>query len=203
MNKQEFLNELAQRLTSLPENERAKAIAYYNEIIDDRIEDGIPENEAVEALGNSEEIAENIMYDMSIPTLIKSKVKESKFQASNKGLWLAFVIVGSPVWFPLLMALIAVIIAMYIAVWSLIISLYAVVFSLGLTCLVGILGGLAQSVMKSIPVGLCVLGVAIFCGALAMFMIKPVCFITKKLIKFTAFGLRKIKSLFISRKGVA
>ena len=203
MNKQEFLNELAAQLSSLSKNEIDKSIAYYNESIDDRIEDGMAEEEAVKALGPIPAIVENILYDMSIPTLMKAKVNESKDRAPNKGIWLALVIVGFPLWFPLLMAFIIVIMAIYVTAWSLIVSLYAVVFSFGIACFTGIIGGFAQCIFKSIPVGLCVIGIAIICGALSLFMIKPVYLITKKLIKLTTYSIRKMKSLFISRKGVA
>jgi uncharacterized membrane protein len=203
MNKQEFLNHLAARLASLPQSEIDKSIAYYVEMIDDRTEDGMTEEEAVAALGDIRSVAESIMYDLSIPALMKAKVSESKDRARNKGVWLTFVIIGFPVWFPLLMALAAVMLALYVSVWSIIISLYAVVISLGAACLAGVIGGLARLVITSAPLGICIIGAAVFCGALCLFLYKPVHLITKKLITFTADSMRKLKSLFIARNEVA
>ena len=41
MNKSEFLNSLEEKLKELPKDEIRKTIDYYDEMIDDRIEDGI------------------------------------------------------------------------------------------------------------------------------------------------------------------
>ena len=56
MTKAEFLEQLEQRLLSIGFDERQKTLQYYSEMIDDRIEDGISEDEATESLGTVEEI---------------------------------------------------------------------------------------------------------------------------------------------------
>jgi len=203
MTKTEFINELASRISSLPQSEIDKSIAYYKEIIDDRMEDGMPENEAVEALGNIGSIVENVMYGMSLSTLMKAKVVESKSRVSNKGLWITLVVLGFPIWLPLLLSFIVIVLAIYITIWALIISLYAVVISLGLSGIAGLVSGIVLCFAKSFPVGLCVFGAAICCSALTLFMIKPIFIMTKELVKFTAFIARKIKSIFINKKEVA
>ena len=43
MTKSAFLAELSGRLTALPQSEIEKSVAYYSEIIDDRIEEGLDE----------------------------------------------------------------------------------------------------------------------------------------------------------------
>lgn len=201
MNKLEFLNKLSANLASLPKYEIDKSVSYYEEIIDDRIEDGMAEEDAVAALGDIDSIAENIKYDMSITTLMKAKVSESKNRASNKGVWLTLVILGFPLWFPLLAAFASVFLALYISVWAIIFSLYAVVLSLGVSCAATLIVGFAFFFVRSVPAGLCALGAALLCGALTLFMIKPVYLITKGLIKFTAYIIRKIKSVFIAKRG--
>lgn len=52
MNKQQFVEALNALLAALPVEERARLISYYTEMIDDRIEEGMPEAEAVAALGD-------------------------------------------------------------------------------------------------------------------------------------------------------
>lgn len=200
MNKQNFLNELSAKLASLPKHEIDKSISYYEEIIDDRIEDNMAEEDAVAALGDINSIANNIMYDMSIPALMKAKVSESKNKASNKVVWLILVILGFPLWFPLLTAFAAVFISVYFSVWAVIVSLGAVVLSIGAACIAGIGSGFVMLFMKSIASGLSTLGLAIICGAITIFMIKPVYLIALALIKFTASIIRKIKSLFIEKR---
>lgn len=201
MNKQEFFEELTLRLDSLPKSEIQKSIAYYEEIIDDRIEDGMTEDNAIKALGHVDDIAQNIMYDLSIPQLMKAKVNVSKKNASNKRLWLTLAILGSPFWLPVLLAFALTVFSLYLTVWSVIVSLYSVIIALGISCLSGIIVGIAFLFVKSVPVGLCYIGAGICCGALTLFIVKAVNLSTKKLVKFSAHIIRKVKSLFITKKG--
>ena len=78
MDKLDFLLKLEEALSQLPEEDRQASIEYYAELIDDRIEDGMPENEAVESLGSVEKIAEQILMDMPLGKLVKSKVKNRR-----------------------------------------------------------------------------------------------------------------------------
>ena len=57
MNKQAFLKELEQLTAALTEQERARLLEYYGEMIDDRMEEGLDEAEAVAALGDAADIA--------------------------------------------------------------------------------------------------------------------------------------------------
>ena len=57
MNKQAFLNELRNLTGALNEGERSKLLEYYEEMIDDRVEEGIAEEEAVAAMGSPADIA--------------------------------------------------------------------------------------------------------------------------------------------------
>ena len=52
MTKQLFLNELSAALHGLSREERYRTLSYYDELIDDRVEDGQSEEEAVESLGS-------------------------------------------------------------------------------------------------------------------------------------------------------
>ncbi len=60
MTKQEFLSELERALGKLPHTEVEQALAFYDEAISDRMEDGLSEAEAVAGLGSIEEIAAQI-----------------------------------------------------------------------------------------------------------------------------------------------
>lgn len=199
MNKGDFLSALSEKLSSLPKNEIEKSLLYYEEIINDRVEDNMTEEEAVAALGDIGGIANDIMYGMSIPALMKAKVSESKNNASNPILWLILVILGFPLWFPLLMAFFAVFIALYGTVWTVILALYIVVLALGAGSAAGIVSAITLIFTGSFAPGLFNLGLAVIAGAVAVFMIIPVWLITLALLKFTSFIARKIKSLFIKR----
>ena len=50
MRKQEFLNQLAAALAGMDREERYRTLSYYDELIDDRMEDGQDEEQAVACL---------------------------------------------------------------------------------------------------------------------------------------------------------
>ena len=68
MDKTTFLSKLEKRLKSLPEEDMQKTLEYYREMIDDRVEDGLSEEEAIADIGPIEEIAEPFS-----PTVQKEK----------------------------------------------------------------------------------------------------------------------------------
>ncbi len=61
MKKFEFLNELSERLADIPHREARRVLDYYEEAIDDRIEDGVSEEEAVLAMGSADDIARDVL----------------------------------------------------------------------------------------------------------------------------------------------
>ena len=199
MDKLDFLMALEEALSQLPEDDRRSSVEYYAELIDDRMEDGVPENEAVESLGSVEKIAEQILMDMPLGKLVKSKVKNRR---KMRGWEITLLILGFPLWFPLLVAVLAVIFSIYVSLWSVVISLYAVFAALAGSAVGIVLGSIVLCIFSGIPQGLFLLGAGLICAGLALFFL-PVCnlaakgsiWIGKKL-------LQGIKSCFI-RKGDA
>ena len=63
MNKREFLARLRKELSGLPQSDREERLAFYSEMIDDRMEEGLSEEDAVSAVGSVEEIAAQIVAD--------------------------------------------------------------------------------------------------------------------------------------------
>ena len=61
MNKEEFLQTLGSLLQELPADDRDMALAFYEESISDRMEDGQSEEEAVRHLGDAAELASSIL----------------------------------------------------------------------------------------------------------------------------------------------
>ena len=111
MTKKEFLSKLRRKICRLPHKEISERLGFYNEIIDDKIEEGIPEKDAVAGVGNIEDIAAQILSDANV------ELKNPK-KAINP--WqIILLIVGSPIWLPILISVLAV-------VWSVIIALWAV-----------------------------------------------------------------------------
>ena len=131
MNKREFLRTLSRSLRGMPRGERAQSLEYYGEMIQDRMEEGLSEEEAVARLGSADEIARQIL---------ESGGGQGK-QGSRVPVWMIVLIVlGSPVWLSLLFAALAVVLAAYIVAWSLIAALYAVLLGMAVCGPCGALG---------------------------------------------------------------
>ena len=63
MNKREFLQKLENGLSGLPREDIEQRLSFYAEMIDDRIEDGFSEEEAVAGIGTPEEIAAQVIEE--------------------------------------------------------------------------------------------------------------------------------------------
>ena len=200
MTKSEFLEELKCRLSELPDYEIEKTVSFYAECIDDRIEEGMTEEEAVSALGNIDDIVNGILIDTPLPSLVQNKIKVSHKTSKNKTLWMILAICGFPFWFMIGMFLLIMILAVYISIWSVIIALFAIVFSFVIGGIGGLISGIIACFTKGPAVGFTIIGISIICIGLFLLLLKPMFWICKKLIKLTGLFLRKIKSLFMRKK---
>ena len=127
MKKLEFIKELRSRLKGYPKDVVDNAVNYYSECIDDAVEDGRNEEEAVRALGSMDEIVRNTLKDVPLSKLVKNKVKpDHRLNAFE----IIILIIGFPLWFPLLMTACAIFFAFYVVLWSLFIAFAATAFGL-------------------------------------------------------------------------
>ena len=78
MKKDEFLLELRSQLVGLPKEDVDNRIAFYSEMIDDRIDEGKSEEEAVAEVGGVDKVVEDIAADTPLTTLVKEKVKPKR-----------------------------------------------------------------------------------------------------------------------------
>ena len=142
MTKQEFLSELERALGKLPHAEVEQALAFYDEAISDRMEDGLSEAEAVADLGPIDEIAAQIAAETPpIPRAI------ARASTGSRTLNIVLLAAFSPIWIPIVLALAAAALAVYVAIWAVIAALWAVDAVLvlmpfaGLAALTSTLGG--------------------------------------------------------------
>lgn len=196
MNKSELLNELSSRLRGIPQSEAEKTINYYSEMIDDRIEDGESEEEAVEAIGDIDEIVRNAMSQVPLTGLVKQSVKRN-FNFTVPVIIL--LILGFPIWGSLVIALLSIVFAVYVSIAAVIISLFAIVAALVVS---GVVSVIASPFLISVSLysaatlfagGLIIIGLSIFAFYAAFI-------ITRYIIRFTKFVILKIKSLFIKKE---
>ena len=137
MNKREFLEALAAQLASLTEEDQEQSLAFYAEMIDDCAESGASEEEVIALLDPVEVITGEILQN--IPARKRSPRR-------LRGWEIALLILGAPVWLPLLLAAAVVAVALLIVLWSLIAAMWAT----------------AAGFVVSAPVSIIAAGVALF-----------------------------------------
>ena len=145
MSKQEFLTRLRKGLSGLPQADIEERIAFYSEMIDDHMEEGLSEEEAVSAAGTVDEIVAQAVAETPLAKIAKERIRSKRRLSAGEIVLLAL---GSPIWLSLAIAAFAVILSLYISLWAVIVSLWAVFVSLAagsacgvLSCLIFAIGG--------------------------------------------------------------
>lgn len=196
MDKNAFLDELREKLSGLPEEDIEERVAFYREMIDDRIEDGVPEEEAVEGVGTVDSVVEQIMSEIPLSKLVREKVKPKR---SLKAWEIVLLVLGSPVWIPLLVAAAAVVFAVYIVIWAVVICVYAVDLSLAAGALAG-MAGIFIYLKAGNPAGAVFsAGAGLVCAGLAILLFFVCTAITKAVAKLTGRMLTKTKTSFVGK----
>ena len=196
MDKNAFLDELREKLSGLPEEDIEERVAFYREMIDDRIEDGVPEEEAVEGVGTVDSVVEQIMSEIPLSKLVREKVKPKR---SLKAWEIVLLVLGSPVWIPLLVAAAAVVFAVYIVIWAVVICVYAVDLSLAAGALTG-MAGIFIYLKAGNPAGAVFsAGAGLVCAGLAILLFFVCAAITKAVAKLTGRMITKTKTSFVGK----
>lgn len=199
MNKQEFLDILRSRLSSLDPADIEKTVDFYSEMIDDRIEDGMSEEQAVETLGSIDEIVSQVMLEVPLPKLAKAAIRPSR---TLRAWEIVLLILGSPVWLPLLLAFAIILLSVYIVIWSVVLVLY----SADLSIAAGAVAGISAAVIllgRSLAVQAAFfLGAALICAGIAILLFFAFNKVTMGIVYLSRMLIRSIKRSFI-RKGDA
>ena len=159
MNKQEFLDKLRTGLMGLPKDDLEERVNFYSEMIDDRMEEGVSEEDAVKSLGSTEAVARQIISEIPIMTIVKEKMKPKR----KLGAWeIVLLAVGSPVWLSLLIAAFAVLLSLYIVLWAVgVVTAWAVFGAFVGGAFGGIFSGVLFTVLGHGPTGLALVGASV------------------------------------------
>ena len=122
MSKQEFLAQLRKGLSGLPKDDIDGRLMFYEEMIDDRIEEGLSEEEAVLAVGTVEEVAYQITEEIQLLNAPKEKARTKKFKTWE----IVLLILGSPLWLSLMITGFALGVTFYALVWTVNLCLWAI-----------------------------------------------------------------------------
>ena len=200
MSRDAFIGELRHRMAGLPQQTVERTVEYYSELIADSVEDGMSEEEAVARLESLEEIVANVVKDTPLSQIVQTRVQEKKAKGVS-GWVIALLILGAPVWLPLLIAALVVLFALFIALWAVVIALWAVVAAVILAALAAMVGGVIELARMHLAQGLVLLGGGLMClglCALAFLLMKLITLGTVKLCKLLWTG---VKSLFVGKGG--
>ncbi len=197
MTKAEFLEKLRQALKGLPESDLDERIGFYSEIIDDRMEEGLTEEEAVAAVGEFDEVVRQTVTDVPLTKLVKEKIKPKRRLSAWE---VVLLILGCPIWLSLIIAAFAVLFSIYVSVWAIIVSLWSVFASLAACVLGGILGGAILAVLGKALSGVALIGSALVCAGLTIFAFFGCKWATAGLVWLTKKVLSGIKSIFIGKE---
>lgn len=197
MNKQKFLSSLKRGLSSLPKAELEERATFYDEMINDRIEEGMSEEEAVAAVGDVHQIISQILSEAPRKKMPQSaKASKSKYSATE----IILLILGSPVWFSLLISFGAVCFSLYAVAWAVVISFWAAFAAFSVSAPSGILVASALIFTGNAVSGVALLSAALVCASLSIFAFFGCRELTKYLIIFTKKCPSYIKSLFKGRR---
>ena len=197
MKRLEFLLQLRERLSCLPQDDMEERLTFYNEMIDDLLEEGLSEQEAVAQIGNVNEIASQILQDTPLSTLVKERIKPKK---RMKPWQIVLLAVGSPLWFSLLMAALAVGICLYTVLWVLVICLWAVFASVAACALGGMVGGGIFAATGNRLAGIATIGAALVCAGVSIFLFCGCKAATKGAARLTGKIISATKRCFMKKE---
>lgn len=202
MSRDAFIGELRHRMAGLPKEAVDRTVEYYSELIADSMEDGLSEEEAVSRLGSLDEIVANVVKDTPLPQIIETRIQEKKARRGGIRAWeVLLLVLGAPLWLPLLMAVLAVVLALYVALWAVVIALWAVVAAVILTGVVAVAAGIVELCQMHLPQGLVLLGGGLVCLGLCALLFLLMKLITVGTVKLCKLVWTGIKSLFVGKKG--
>ena len=191
MTKLEFVLELNDRLSGLPSDEVEECISFYVEMIEDGVEDGLSEEEAVARIGKIDEIVDQIIAGIPFTKLAKEKIKPKRRLRAWEIVLLA---VGSPLWITLGAVSLAVLLVLYAVLWTLVAVAWSVFAVLAACAPAGIalgalyfIQGSPLAALSAIGAGILLAGLAIFAFFGCLAATKGCAVLTKKI----ALGIKK------------
>ncbi len=166
MKKIEFLALLRQKISILPKHEVEATLEYYSEMIDDYIESGYTTEQAIAQMGGVDNVAAQVLAGEQIPVYEAYGVRKQK----KNGLLIVLLILGFPVWFPLLLTAfcllltVAIVLAVLAIVvpWSLVVSFGASVLGLLIATPIILTGEGLAAMLLTLGTALVLLALCIF-----------------------------------------
>ncbi len=198
MQKNEFLAGLRNHLSGLPQEDIEERLTFYGEMIDDRIEEGLSEEEAVRQMGSVDDIVRQTLAEIPLVKIVGRRVKSKR---ALRAWEIVLIAVGSPIWLSLIVAAFAVVLSIYATLWSVVISLWSVFAALVGSAIGGVASGILFVCLGNTAAGLAMISAGLVCAGLSVLSFFGCLAATKGsawLTKHIAVGIKK---LFIKKEG--
>ena len=182
MTKNEYIKKLKRALRQVKREERNKSLAYFSEVIDDRVEEGVSEENTVAELESVEEAAERIIAEAKAQGQLKPK----------RSVWeIILLVLGFPLWFPLLLTIGIVVFTIYGVVWIMIAALFILAVALAVCGPAGIVC-MFIVITSNTAAGFALLGIGLACAGLGVAIFIPALYIAQAYAKMTPVIWNKI-----------
>ena len=200
MDKESYLARLREALYGLPEAEIEESLAYYAEQIEDRMEDGLNEEEAVAQLPAPEDAAQELLLDQPLARVVAARVKPKR----RLGAWeIVLLVLGSPVWLPLLLTLAILVLTAYLLIWVVALVLWTVDLSAAAAALGGVIGMVAGILQRNMNLELVSVGTALVGAGLAILFFFASLWATKASARLGKALVRALKAQIIGKEKAA
>lgn len=196
MNKAEFLAEIRRKIQGLPQSDIEKFLDYYAEMVDDYTEDGHTEEEAIRELGSVEQIVEQILKETPLPRLVQEKVRPTRALRAGE---IILLLLGSPLWVPMVLAVLALFFGAYVLLWAAVAVLYAIDLSAFACGAAGVFSILPFALSGNLLQGIFLLGVGLIgigVGLLFLFVCNKVAVL---ILRSSKWLLLRVKHAFVGK----
>ena len=197
MNKKEFIESLREKLIGLPNKEIDERVNFYSEIIDDKIEEGLTEEQAVIEIGDVNEIAKQIIGETPFIKIVKEKIMPRR----QLSWWeITLIAIGSPIWFAILVSIVAVVFSLYVSGIAVLISFWGSIVAIAGGSLGGLLYGIVLLFKADILLGVLIISCSIVLAGLFILLIIWMTKLTKLYFVLTKKVIISIKNAMIRKE---
>ncbi len=196
MTKKEFINELEKKMKGLPKEDIRDRLLFYNEMIDDYIEDGLTEEEAISKIGSSDEIVSKLIKETSLTKIVKEHVKpKRKLEAWE----IILIVLTFPFWFPVLILLLTLILVGVVLLWSMVIVGWSVFGSLVGASISALFNTIELLSDGNFVNSVGSFGFTLFLAGATIFLFFGAVWVTSQTAELTKKVIQKIKLIIINR----
>ena len=194
MTRNEFLQALRHRLAGMPKADLEDRISFYNEMIDDRIDEGLSEAEAIAALGSVDSVIAQVIASVPLRHLVREKISTTR---KPSGMGIALIALGSPLWLALAISAFAVVLSLFVTLWAVVACLWVSDIALAASLLGGVGLGAVLLFTSSASMAVAMIGVGLVGGGLSILFFFGAKYATIGAAKLTRLSAIGIKKLFI------